>query len=119
MPCRVDLSPGEPLCTTRIAFKPNCSLRGYSDMSRRADRSCQVFPDDIASPIHDGTAPLKITRPKRRHPAGAVSLRGMRCTPRYPDLASWAHNREEVTGRVPTVLFVAKQLAKGEEYVDA
>jgi hypothetical protein len=30
-----------------------------------------------------------------------------------------AHNREEITGRVPTVLFVAGQLAKGEENVDA
>jgi hypothetical protein len=63
--------------------------------------------------------PLQIMHPKRHRLAGAGSISGMRSNPCYPDPGSWAHNREEVTGRVPTVLFVAERLAKGEEYVDA
>jgi hypothetical protein len=35
---------------------PKCSFGDIRTLSRRADRSCQDFPDDIASQIHDRTA---------------------------------------------------------------
>jgi hypothetical protein len=47
VPRRLDLSPGECVCTTRIAFNANCSFEDIRTLSRGADKSCQIFPDTI------------------------------------------------------------------------
>jgi hypothetical protein len=90
---------GERLCTTRIAFHPNCSFGDTRTLSRSADTWCQEFPDAIGSQIDDRTRAAIPAIPIR--PVGHII------------------GNRLVTGRVPTVPLVAKQLAKGEEYVDA
>ena len=92
------------MCTTRIAFNSNCNVEDTRALSRRADNSCQGFPDNLC---------LADARQEAFLPA-------MRSIPRYPDRLSWAHNREQIgDGSLSDRTLHGKSSAKGEEYVDA